>query len=72
VPRPARGGERVRALEDLDVLRGGGKGHGERGGEFADVALAGGERAQHGAAGWVGQCAEDGIERLSEMFNHMV
>ena len=64
--------DEARALEDLDVLGGRGKGHAEGRGEFADVVFAGGEGAEHGAAGWIGQGAKDGVERLGGLLNHVV
>jgi len=51
------------AFEDADVLRGGGEGHLEGGGELAEVLLAvGGELAEDGAAGGVGESVKDAVE----------
>jgi hypothetical protein len=50
------------ALEDADVLGGGGEGHFEGRGELAEILLVVGELAEDGATGRVGEGVEDAVE----------
>jgi hypothetical protein len=59
-------------LQHAHVLAGGGEGHFQRGGELAQVALAGGELPDDRAAGGVRQGVEDAVEPGGSIYYHVV
>ena len=61
-PAHHRPPDKARAFQRLDVLRGGGKRHVERGGKFSDGALSVRKVAQHPAARGIAQSVENGVE----------
>ena len=59
-------------LEDLQMLRETGQGHGEGARELGDGTAAGGEYLHHLSARRVGERREHGVERLLVILNHKV
>ncbi len=59
-------------FEDAKVLRNGRERDVKRGSQFGDGSLAMGKAGEDGAACWVGEGAEGGIENAAGMVNHMV
>jgi hypothetical protein len=72
VPAPNLLAYKAGMLEHDDVLRDGVKGNGEIPGDFGNTGGALAELPQNGPTGWVGNRAEDVVERFRRTINHMV
>lgn len=59
-------------LQHAHVLRGGGEGHLQRGGQFGEIPLALGQCPQHAPPGRMGQGMKDTIQHCVLMSNHVV
>lgn len=59
-------------FQHAHVLGGGGEGHPEGRGEFAEIALPAGELPDDRAAGGVGQGVEDAVKPWGAIYYHMV
>jgi hypothetical protein len=61
-----------RILEDVEMLDEAGQRHPERLGQIADRLFPGAQPRERRPAGRVGQRAEDGVETVARILNHMV